>query len=228
MEFEVKLLIDDQHWKTISSLIQPDSKETKRDVWFFETPDKSLKQHEVLLRVRVSRKKDEAETTAKWRKFVSPYPEVLDEWLKIDEFKAEIDATGKDADAQHVPAWSISRKGLKESTFEVVKNDPRKIDRLFNEFQMLLVCSAWPALPADRLKCYGPVDSLRYNLKNGLFIERWVVGNSGIVEISCRGDDYHSALDMIEAWLAAAGIPGQGLPGGKTAWALDQLIKLNL
>lgn len=225
MEFEVKLLIDDQHWETISSLIQPDAKETKREIWFFETPDKNLKQHEVLLRVRVNRKKDEAETTAKWRKFVSPYPEVLEEWQKIKDFKAEIDATGKGDQTQQVPAWSITRKGMKESTFDIVKNDPRKIDRLFNEYQMLLVCSAWPGLPADRLQCFGPVDSIRFNLDNGLFIERWSIGNSSVIEISHRGEDCHSALERIEAWLAAADIPGEGLPGGKTAWALDRLIK---
>ena len=82
---EVKLLIDNDHWREIQANIPEIEKETKREVWFFETADLALKKHELVLRVRIEPKKNEVESTAKLRRWVSPYPEVLKEYVKWDK-----------------------------------------------------------------------------------------------------------------------------------------------
>jgi len=68
MDVEVKVLISDEHWAKIKEHIPVNVDDKKREVWFFETPELSLKQQEVVLRARVNRKKKTAESTAKWRR----------------------------------------------------------------------------------------------------------------------------------------------------------------
>ena len=216
---EVKLLIDNAHWKQIEAIITRSVEEKKREVWFFETPDLMLKNHELVLRVRISRKKSEVESTSKLRKWVSPYPEVLKEWNSVKGFKAEIDATDEDS----VPAWSVTRGKIKLSVFEDARRDPLQTAKLFNSNQLLLVRSAWPDLPIKSLQCLGPIESSRWMLENEISIERWSVKNDHVIEISKRGADVKTGLNEIRKLLKQSGIESEPLPGGKTAWALDRL-----
>ncbi len=54
MDVEVKVLISDEHWAKIKERIPMNVDDKKREVWFFETPELSLKQQEVVLRARVN------------------------------------------------------------------------------------------------------------------------------------------------------------------------------
>ncbi|MFM7316197.1 MAG: hypothetical protein ACKO5E_04570 [bacterium] len=220
MRCEVKILISSDDWGKLQQRIPPDLAEKKRDVWFLETPEQSLKQHEVLLRVRVSRKKGVVESTTKWRRWVPPYDKVLENWSSIKGFKAEVDAT----DDASVPAWSITRDKLKADDFELVKIDPAKLARIFSTKQLLLIRAAWPGLALKKLKCWGPIESTRWQLEDGYFIERWTIQEKSVIEISRRGDEVKSTLKELRDWLKAVGINWQPIDGGKTAWALDQLI----
>ena len=102
-----------------------------------------LKQHEVVLRARVYLKKKEAESTAKWRRWVSPYVPVLDAWTRLDGFKAEVDPTLTES----VPAWSITRDGLDELMFETTLTSSKKLLEFFGDEQQLLVRVALPNVP---------------------------------------------------------------------------------
>ena len=216
---EVKLLIDNTHWNLIEAIIPQSVEVKKREVWFFETADLALKKHELVLRARISHKKGEVESTAKWRKWVSPYPEVLNEWDSVKGFKSEIDAT----DDAAVPAWSVTRGKMQLPVFENARRDPRQTAKLFNSNQLLLVRSAWPDLPIKSLQCLGPIESSRWSIQNKINIERWSIKDDHVIEISKRGSDATTELNEIRKWLKQSGIESEPLPGGKTAWALDRL-----
>lgn len=220
MDCEMKILVAGEHWDQIKSKIPAGLDDKKRDVWFFETPDLLLKQHEVVLRARINQKKKEAESTAKWRKWVSPFIPVLNAWGRLQGFKAEVDATLTES----VPAWSITRDGFDQSVFEEAQSSLRKLLEFFGDEQQLLVRGALPNLPWEEIRAYGPISSLKWEIEETVSIERWTFNDQSIVEISKRGDDPSDALKEIRSWLKAAEVRGGELSGGKTAWALDVMV----
>jgi hypothetical protein len=221
MDVEVKVLISDEHWVKLKERIPANVEDKMREVWFFETPKLSLKQQEVVLRVRVNRKKNKAESTAKWRRWVSPYVPVRDAWEQLSGFKAEIDASLTDG----VPAWSITEEDLEENLFQAMVAEEKRVLEFFNKHQRLLVESAWPLLPWDELKAWGPITSVKWELPESVTIERWTVGKESVIEVSLRGQYQDVALGEIRKWLSADGIEAEALEGGKTAWALTRLIR---
>lgn len=220
MDCEMKILVGGKYWDRIKNQIPEGLDDKARDVWFFEAPDLLLKQHEVVLRARVNKKKKEAESTAKWRKWVSPFIPVLDAWHRLSGFKAEVDATLTES----VPAWSITRDGFDQSIFEAAQSSPRKLLEFFGDEQQLLVRGALPNVPWDRIRAYGPLTSLKWEIADSVSIERWTFNNESIIEISKRGEDQSDALKEIRSWLRAADVEGKELSGGKTAWALGLLV----
>lgn len=221
MEIEVKVLICDRHWGTVRKRIPTCVGDKKREVWFFETSDLSLKQQEVVLRVRVSLKKKTAESTAKLRRWVSPFVSVREAWEQLPGFKAEIDASLTDG----VPAWSVTENEVDEALFRAVLAKEKKAQEFFNKQQRLLVESAWPLLPWDRLRAWGPITSAKWDLPKSVAIERWTVGNESLIEVSKRGQYQDVVLEEIREWLSADAIESEALEGGKTAWALARLTR---
>jgi len=219
MEVEVKVLISDNHWTRIKERMPEDVDEKKRDVWFFDTSDLSLINREIVLRARVNRKRNKTESTAKWRRWVSPFAPVRDAWEQLPGFKAEIDASLSEG----VPAWSVTDKDLEENLFRAVVEGELRVQKLFNKQQQLLVQSAWPLLPWDELIAWGPIESVKWEVRKGVTIERWTVGEESVVEISKRGQFQDLALGEIREWLSVDGIEAEALEGGKTAWALARL-----
>lgn len=222
MDCEVKVLVGDEHWDQVKTRIPDGIDDKKREVWFFDTPDLVLKQHEVVLRARLNRKKKTAESTVKWRRWVSPYVPVLDAWNGIEGFKAEVDATLSEG----VPAWSITREDLDEDTFEAARTSTEKLLEFFRDEQLLLVRSAWPQIPWKKVTAYGPIASVKWAITDSVAIERWTIQGESIIEVSKRGEDQAEALQEILDWLRTAGVEGAALPGGKTAWALERLVEL--
>ena len=220
MDCEMKVLVGGEHWDKVKKQIPEEIDGKKRDVWFFETPDLLLKQHEVVLRARFSMKKKEAESTAKWRRWVSPFVPVLDSWDKLDGFKAEVDATLTES----VPAWSITRDGLDQRVFEAAQTSSKNLLEFFGDEQQLLVRGAWPKVPWETIRAYGPFDSVKWAITDSVSIERWTIKEESIVEVSKRGEDQSNALKEIRSWLQGAGVAGEEISGGKTAWALRLLV----
>jgi hypothetical protein len=220
MDCEMKVLVSGDHWDKVKAQIPEEIDDKKRDVWFFETPDLLLKQHEVVLRSRVNLKKKEAESTAKWRRWVSPFIPVLDAWDKIDGFKAEVDATLTEC----VPAWSITRDGLDIRVFEAAQTNSKNLLEFFGDEQQLLVRGAWPKVPWESIGAYGPLGSVKWTIPNSVSIECWTSNEESIIEISKRGEDQTIALMEIRSWLHDAGVAGEEISGGKTAWALRLLV----
>jgi len=220
MDVEVKVLISDEHWTKVKERIPVNVDDKKREVWFLETPELSLKQHEVVLRARVNRKK-KAESTAKWRRWVSPFVPVRDAWTQLPGFKAEMDASLTDG----VSAWSVTEEDLDENLFRAVVAEERRTLELFNKHQRLLVESAWPLLPWDKLRAWGPIASVKWEVQKGVAIERWTVGEESVIEVSKRGQYQDVVLGEIREWLSADGIEAEALEGGKTAWALTYLVR---
>ena len=221
MDVEVKVLVAGEHWAKIKSRIPADVDEKKREVWFFETSDLALKQHEVVLRVRVNRKKGMADATAKQRRWVSPFVSVREAWEQLPGFKSEIDASLTEG----VPAWSITAEDLEEDSFRAATENEEGPREFFTKPQRLLVESAWPLMPWDKLKARGPIASVQWKLADGFAIERWTVGEESVVELSKRGTSQDAALDEIRRLLSADGLEAQSLEGGKTAWALTRLVR---
>ena len=219
MEVEVKVLISDTHWTRIKERIPEDVDEKRRDVWFFDTSDLSLKNREIVLRARVNRRRDKAESTAKWRRWVSPFDPVRDAWEQLPGFKAEIDASLSEG----VPAWSITDKDLEENLFRAVVEKELRVQKLFNMQQQLLVQSAWPLLPWDELIPLGPIGSVKWEVQKGVTIERWTVSGKSVIEVSKRGQIQDLVLGEIREWLSEDSIEAEALEGGKTAWALARL-----
>jgi hypothetical protein len=220
MDCEMKVLVSGDHWDKVKEQIPEEIDHKKRDIWFFETPDLLLKQHEVVLRARLNLKKKEVESTAKWRRWVSPFIPVLDAWDKIDGFKAEVDATLTEC----VPAWSITRDGLDKRVFEAAQTSSKNLLEFFGDEQQLLVRGAWPKLPWESIGAYGPLDSVKWTIPNSVSIECWTSKEESIIEISKRGEDQTIALKEIRSWLHGAGVAGEEISGGKTAWALRLLV----
>jgi hypothetical protein len=221
MDVEVKVLISGDHWTKVKKVIPIDVDDKKREIWFFDTPVLSLRQQEVVLRARVIRKKKLADSTAKWRRWASPFVSVRNAWEELPGFKAEIDASLTEG----VPAWSITEKNLEEKLFRAVAAEEKRVREFFNKHQRLLVESAWPLLPWDKLSAWGPIASVKWNAAEGVAIERWTVGDESVVEVSKRGQYHEVVLGEIREWLSAEGIEGEALEGGKTAWALACLLQ---
>ncbi len=221
MEIEVKVLISDKHWAKIKERIPVDVDDKNREVWFFETPELSLKQQEVVLRARVNRKKKTTESTAKWRRWVSPSVPVREAWEQLPGFKAEIDASLTDG----VPAWSVTEEDLEENLFRAVVAEEKRALEFFNKHQRLLVEFAWPLLPWDKIRAWGPIASVKWEVHKGVAVERWTVGEESVIEISKRGQYQDVVLGEIRKWLSADGIEAEALEGGKTAWALTCLVR---
>lgn len=221
MDVEVKVLIADRYWAKIKDRIPGDVDDKKREVWFFETPELSLKQQDVVLRARVNRKKNTAESTAKWRRWVSPFVPVRSAWEQLPGFKAEIDASLTEG----VPAWSVTENDLDENLFRAVVAKEKPVREFFNKHQQLLVESAWPSLPWDSLRAWGPIASVKWELPNGIAIERWTIGEESAIEVSKRGQYQDVVLGELREWLSADGIEADALEGGKTAWALTILVR---
>jgi hypothetical protein len=221
MDVEVKVLISDKHWAKFKERIPVNIDDKMREVWFFETPKLSLKQQEVVLRARVNRKKKKAESTAKWRRWVSPFVPVRDAWEQLPGFKAEIDASLTDG----VPAWSVTEEDLEENLFRAVAAEEKRVLEFFNKQQRLLVESAWPLLPWNKLRAWGPIASVKWEVPEGITIERWTVGEESVIEVSKRGQHQDVVLGEIREWLSADGIEAEALEGGKTAWALARLLR---
>jgi hypothetical protein len=222
MAAEVKVLVSDQHWTEIQERILFGIDDKKREVWFFETPDLSLKQQEIILRTRISRKSKKVESTAKWRRWVSPFPAVHDAWAQLPGFKAEIDATLNDS----VTAWSVTEEDLGENVFLAVMAEEKSVLELFSKNQRLLVGSAWPLIPWDKLCKMGPTKSAKWVVSENISVERWTVGEDSVIEISKRGESKDIILREICEWLSSFGIDAEALEGGKTAWALEHLVHL--
>jgi hypothetical protein len=221
MDVEVKVLISDEHWAKLKEHIPMDVDDKKREVWFLDTPKLSLKQQEVVLRARINLKKKEAESTAKWRRWVSPFVPVRDAWEQLPGFKSEIDASLTDG----VPAWSITEEDLEENLFRSVVAGEKRVLEFFNKQQQQLVESAWPLLPWNKLKALGPITSVKWEVSEGVVIERWTVGEESVIEVSKRGQYQDVVLGEIREWLIADGIKAEALEGGKTAWALARLVR---
>jgi hypothetical protein len=221
MDAEVKVLVSDKHWSKIKDRIPDDADDKKREVWFFETRELSLKQQEIVLRARVNLKKKKVDATAKWRRWVSPFIPVRDAWEQLAGFKAEIDASLTEG----VPAWSVTKDGLEEDHFRAVVSKQRPVREFFNEHQRLLVEFAWPLLPWDKLLAWGPIESVKWELQKGIAIERWTVGGKSAIEVSKRGQHQDVVLGEIREWLRADGVAAETLEGGKTAWALANLVR---
>lgn len=216
----MKVLVGGEHWDKMKQQIPDDIDAKKRDVWFFETPECLLKQHGVVLRARINPKKKEAESTAKWRRWVSPFVPVLDAWDNIDGFKAEVDATLTEG----VPAWSITRDGFEESLFIAAQTSSKKLLEFFGDDQQVLVRGAWPNVPWESIKAYGPFDSVKWAITDSVSIERWTIKEETIIEVSKRGENQSIALDEIRSWLQNAEVIAEEISGGKTAWALKLLV----
>ncbi len=221
MDVEVKVLIAAEHWPKMRSRIPAEVDEKNREVWFFETSDLALKRHDVVLRVRVNRKKGTADATVKQRRWVSPFVSVREAWEQLPGFKAEIDASLTEG----VPAWSITAEDLEEDSFRAAAANERGPREFFTKHQRLLVESAWPLLPWNTLEARGPIASVQWKLADGFTIEQWTVGEESVVELSRRGPSQDAALDEIRRLLSAEGLEAQSLEGGKTAWALTRLVR---
>ncbi len=221
MDVEMKLLISAEYSAKIAKGIPEGVDDKKREVWFFETPHLTLKRQEVILRTRVNRKKKKVDSTAKWRRWVSPFATVRDAWQRLPGFKAEMDASLTES----VPAWSVTQEEIEEDLFRSVADEKTRVSELFNKHQRQLVESGWPLLPWNEVKVWGPIESVQWKLPENITIERWTVGADSIIEISKRGEHQEVILGEIRDWLRRYEINGKALEGGKTAWALTRLIK---
>jgi len=65
---------------------------------------------------------------------------------------------------------------------------------------------------------------VKWTIPNSVSIECWTSKEESIIEISKRGEDQTIALKEIRSWLHGAGVAGEEISGGKTAWALRLLV----
>jgi hypothetical protein len=124
-----------------------------------------------------------------------------------------------------VPAWSVTEEDLEENLFRAVVAKEKRALEFFNKHQQLLVESAWPLLRWDELRARGPIASVKWEVPEGVAIERWTVGEESVIEVSKRGQHQDVVLGEIREWLSADGIEAEELEGGKTAWALARLVR---
>ena len=235
MGVEVKVLVPGSNWDQLRQLIAAVDDHKKREIWFFEIVvggTTLLKQRELILRARVNRKKDKAETTAKLRRFVPTYPSILEAWEQLDGFKSEIDAGGESsaaapAEDPGVPAWSLTVDANEcADLYQLGEHDPA-VDAIFDHHQRLLLESTWPQLPWKQLKPLGPIESVKWDGQHDLSIEKWSIGQETLFEVSKRDDrrDAETLAAEIRQHLQAVGIQSSGNVEGKTAWALKRLVQ---
>ena len=219
MAVEVKVLVSDDGWGALQPHIPADAEGKKRSLWFFDTPEQALHGQELVLRLRLNAKKTKAESTAKWRRWVSPYAPVRAAWSEVPGFKAEIDATL----TERAPAWSVTEEDLDIDAVTEAIGGEGPVKALFGEHQQRLVEAALPLLPWKALEAWGPIEAVKWALPNDIALERWTVEGDSVIELSCRGEAEQPLLDRILGLLRACELDGASLPGGKTAWALRHL-----
>jgi hypothetical protein len=215
MAVEVKVLVSDAGWAALQPHIPADAEAKKRSLWFFDTPEQDLRGQELVLRLRLNARKTKAESTAKWRRWVSPYAPVRAAWSEVPGFKAEIDATL----TERAPAWSITEEGVDiEAVTEAIRGEG-PVKALFGEHQQRLVEAAAPLLPWRQLVAWGPIAAVKWGLPGDIDLERWTVEGDSVIELSCRGEAEQPLFDRILGFLRGCELDGASLPGGKTAWA---------
>lgn len=235
MNIEVKVLVPGDSWEQLRQLIPAEDDHKKREIWFFEIVvggTTLLKQRELILRARINRKKDKADTTAKLRRYIPTYPSILQAWEQIEGFKSEFDAGGDstsaaNADDLGVPAWSLTANADSCTDLYQLKDRDSAVGQVFDHHQRVLLESAWPQLPWNQLKALGPIVSEKWEAPHDLSIEKWTIEQETLFEVSKRGEttDAVALAAEIRQQLQAVGIQASGNVEGKTAWALKRLVQ---
>jgi hypothetical protein len=235
MNIEVKVLVPGSNWQQLRQLIPAEDDDKKREIWFFEVVvggTTMLKQRELILRARINRKKEKADTTAKLRRYVPTYPSILQAWQELDGFKSEFDAGGEFSssapeDDLGVPAWSLTADSDDCADLYQLNDRDLAVEEIFTHHQRLLLQSAWPQLPWKQLKALGPIESVKWDGQHDMSIERWTIADETLFEVSKRGDAsaVASLAAEIRQHLQAVGIQSSGNVEGKTAWALKRLVQ---
>lgn len=206
VDAEVKLLLPGSAWKALRKGAHL-GKPRKRQVWFYESPQRELWAKGLILRARAGDGKDD--TTVKLRGLPLA-PELVAAFRPVPGFKLEDDWAGEVA----TRAASLTERQ--------VKGEPP--DR-FSRAQLALVAHAGLDLPWHALQPLGPVRARTYTCsRHDLTVERWTVGDEELIEVSARreappGETLAALRAVLESW----GLDGVGVDGGKTRWALERI-----
>ncbi|MFZ5479038.1 MAG: hypothetical protein ACOZNI_19865 [Myxococcota bacterium] len=209
---EVKVLVPPQALDRLTEAFALDAPR-ERIVTFFETPERELHPRGVILRLRAKASGKKAETTVKLRGYTLAV-DVVELLAGMRRLKGEHDCS----EATCVAAVSLAND--LDDLPELAR--PR---RLFSQGQRALASWGDP-VPWSRVRAVGPIAASTWKVEeHELTIEHWRVGADALVEVSGRtNSEPEEAMARLRAQLAALGVDGAGLPGGKTSWALDRLL----
>lgn len=189
----------------------------RREVWFFDLRPPALAAGGGILRLRRGEKKEELTVKLRGRAL----PADLAALFEGEGYKAELDAAGDDdGELRVTPATSLDLDDLPRGD-ETPEGGVALRDRLTKEQRALVALAVgevdWPAVVA-----WGPIRSEAWKLDEAT-LEMWRIKGEGILEVSLRGEHAEQADVQLRALLHRWKVQAQGLPGGKTAWAMERL-----
>lgn len=211
MENEVKVLVPGDSWDVLVTEAGLQGEGEPQQVWFFDTADRQLLANGVVLRARVGARFD---TTVKLRAVGGdPLPDAVAALVDRDGAKDENDCTAD------VCTRAVSLKAKLK-----VSETPKRL-AWFTAAQLGLLDAGGVSVPWGELRRFGPIRSAVYeDVRPALDVTRWEIEGEVLVEVSSRAEgDWKQAYADLVAQLAAWKLPTAGLPGGKTAWALERL-----
>ncbi len=199
---------------------------TRREIYFFDTPELTLYKAGVVIRARA--KEDEDHDSVIKIRPVDP-DKVDEKWQEEDGFKIEADAVGDKV----VMSASFKDK-KKKNAIEKVANGKDPISELFSKKQKAFLAEFYDGpLGLDDLTILGPVKTLRADIDRSglayeLTAEYWTLpDDSHLLEVSikCPPEEAVVAGQVFDAFLGGHGLDPHGAQATKTALALKGLVK---
>ena len=203
----------------------------KRDIYFYDTPQLALAQHQIILRSRKTTIGDDPDdSTVKLRGDIAN--NVSDDWLHLEgaESKREFDMV---VDKPKVPSISIT-VAQHSGEIDDVKNGKRAVKKLFSgDQERFLGKYAGGTLEWENLRPMGPVKAEIWKLRqpNGLdlnlTIERWNVDGKLFLEISTRTDPKEAdrVAAQLKDFVKSKGIKESDDPETKTEFVLSHFAQ---
>jgi hypothetical protein len=208
--------------EVLEHLERVDAEAEDRQVWFFDTPDLTLFESGLVLRVRkIDGGTDDS--TVKLRP-VDP-TELSDFWKGVPGFEVELDAVGGKAICS--AKLSVDQR---QGEIQAVVAGEREVWKLFSRDQERLVADFGPVkVDWSTLVPLGPVDVRKWEIKpKGLdyevTVEEWVLPDrSDLVELSVKAppEEARTANERFRAWLDERGFDTGGDQQTKTRAALQ-------
>ena len=199
---------------------------SRRDIYFFDTPELTLSKAGLVLRARAI-EDDDHDAVVKIRP-VDP-GKVDDKWQETGGFKLEADTVGDKV----VMSASLKAK-QKKGAIEKVANGEHALSELFSKKQKAFLAEFYDdPVDLDDLAVLGPVRALRADIDRPgmayeLTAEYWTLpDDSHLLELSikCPPQEAVVAREVFAAFLAGHGLDPNGAQATKTKLAMTSLAE---